>query len=93
MIEVIGSGIALICGLLWAVQVLLFHYLETSNNHSGLPFFKIGSLFRLFTFYDTRVKAKDEQIRKVRDLCLALSGYTLLTGILFVTVVVIFNLK
>ena len=42
---------------------------------------------------DKKVKAKDEKIRRVRNYCLVLSAYAIVTGILFVAVVVVFNLK
>lgn len=93
MVEIIGVGIVLIFVLLWVVQATLFYYLDSSNDHSILPIVKLGIMFRLLTFYEKKLKTDDERIRKLRDLCLRLSGYTLIIGILFVVAVVIFDIK
>ncbi len=89
MINVIGGIIVSIFMLSTIVQASLFYYLEISNNYDDYPYLKIN--FGLLTYYDKDVKDEDKVIKKVRNVSLIISGYSIVTGIIVNILFVLFR--
>lgn len=73
------------------IQGILFYYLEVSNGYDHKPFLKIN--LGLFIHYNKKVKEKDTSIKKIRNVLLAISGYSFLLAIILNIIIVLFKLK
>lgn len=80
MIYVIGGVIASLFALSTIIQSILFCYLEISNNYDDYPYLKIN--LEILTYYDKKVKEKDIVIKKIRNISLIVSGYSIAIGVI-----------
>lgn len=87
MVDIVGGTIAFIWAISLMIQSILFYYLEISNDYDMYPYLRIN--LAVFTFYDKKVKPKDEGIKRVRNFFLNVSGYSIAAAILTNVILII----
>lgn len=70
-------------------HMILFYYLEISNNYDSYPMFKIN--FEMFTYYFKKVKDKDIMVVKVSNFLLKLAGIFFLSTIVLFILTLLFS--